>query len=68
VILLSCIDKKEKWLNEYQQTKCEWKNLERQLEIDSIQIANKLSTELSAIQRDLTKLSAPFEERMKRND
>lgn len=59
------VDKKKEWIEQYAQTKCEWKQQEDALVSDSIRIISPMVNEREQLFKELEILSAPFNERIK---
>lgn len=63
--LTSCSDKKEKWLEQYAQTKCAYQTETEKIKADSIQQIPSLLTEKEKLQEKLSLITAPFEKKTK---
>lgn len=61
LLIISCKDNKEPWLQEYQNTKCTWAKNEAKFKADSIQNIGKLSVDLISIKKEIDKFSKPIQ-------
>lgn len=66
VLTTSCKDNKETWLQEYQNTKCNWVKNEAKFEVDSIQNIEKLSIDLISIKNEIDKIKKPIQSEITR--
>lgn len=66
VLTTSCKDNKETWLQEYQNTKCNWVKNEAKFEVDSIQNIEKLSIDLISIKNEIDKIKNPIQSEITR--
>lgn len=66
VLTTSCKDNKETWLQEHQNTKCNWVKNEAKFEVDSIQNIEKLSIDLISIKNEIDKIKKPIQSEITR--
>lgn len=66
VLTTSCKDNKETWLQEYQNTKCNWVKNEAKFEVDSTQNIEKLSIDLISIKNEIDKIKKPIQSEITR--
>jgi hypothetical protein len=60
VLVTSCIDNREIWLQEYKSTKCSWDKVQADFKKDSITNSAKYSVQLEKIQTEIQKIEVPI--------
>jgi hypothetical protein len=64
LLVTSCIDNRESWLQEYQNTKCAWNTVDIKYKSDSIKQLENLSVNLISLKKEIHKISKPIENKI----
>ncbi len=59
--LISCKNKQEAWLQDYQETKCNWLKLEAAAGKDTLKILEKFNSQLTAINNEIDVINKPIQ-------